>query len=105
MAYKIEQSNVSIQDFIGILDYLTETLFSPTAARHFSNALEVCYNRLIDNPIIYPLCRDEILAMKGIRLAPVMSCIVFYAVDTEKRIVRIHRVLHGTMDYTQQEME
>ena len=104
MTYKIDQSTSSIQDFFGILDYLTENLFSPTAARRFSNKLETCYNHLINNPLIYPICRDETLAAKGFRLAPVMRYIVFYTVDEEKEIVRIHRILHGRMDYTHQEM-
>jgi len=99
MAYKIDQSAESIQDFFGILDYLTETLFSSAAANHFSNELETCYTRLRDNPLIYPLCRDEVLAAKGLRLAPVMRYLVFYTVDGAAEIVQIHRIFYGARNY------
>ena len=105
MAYKIDQSNDSIQDFFNILDYLAYTLFSPSAAGHFSDEIEACYGRLTEYPLIYPVCQDKRLAAKGFRLAPVMRYIAFYTVDEERQIVRIHRILHGSMDYTRQGMK
>ena len=105
MAYKIYQSNDSIRDYYGILEYLTENLFAPGAAVRFHNELESCYTRLKEHPFIYAVCRNEDLAAKGFRLATVMRYIVFYKVDEQDKIVRIHRILHGTMDYTQQQLD
>jgi plasmid stabilization system protein ParE len=99
MAYRIEQSAESISDFFGILEYLTETISAPATARRFSDELDACYNRLLNYPLIYQVCRDEALAAKGFRFASVMRYIVFYTVDEEREIVRIHRILHGMMDY------
>ena len=99
MTYKIDQSDDSIRDIFDILDYLTKILFAAKAARRFSEELEICYNRLRKAPFIYPLCLDKPLADKGLRYAPVMGYIVFYTVDEKNFVVRIHRILHGTMDY------
>jgi len=87
MAYKIDKSYEAEQDMFGILDYLTETLASVGAARHFYRLLNECYKRLHKYPLMYPLCRDENLAVKGFRYAPVMRYIVFYKIDEEKNIV------------------
>ena len=99
MAYKIEQSTEAIRDFFGILDYLTETLFSPAAARRFDNELESLYTRLRDNPLIYPLCRDETLAAKGFHFASVMRYLVFFTVDETAEVVHIHRIFYGARNY------
>ena len=104
MAFKSHTEASADRDTEGIIAYLAETLNAPRAASHFKESLRACYTRLTDNPLIYPLCRDEVLAAKGIRLAPVMRYIVFYTVDEGKQIVQIHRILHGSMDYVRQEM-
>jgi len=104
MAYKIDQSADSKQDFFGILDYLTDNLFNLSAARSFNNELKACYNRLRNHPRMYPLVQTEPLASRGFRCAPVMRYTVFYTVNEGKKAVRIHRILHAAMDFTRQEM-
>ena len=104
MVYEINQSTESIRDFFGVLDYMTENLFNPQAARKFNNELESCYNRLRKYPLMYPLCPNEALAARGFRCAQVMRYMVFYTVNEEECIVWIHRILHITMDYAQQEI-
>ena len=101
MAYKVRHSPESKKDLVGILDYLTEVLFAPWAACRFSNELELCYQRLLENPMIYSFCEDDILAAKGFRRAPVMRYLVFYTVEEEQKIVRIHRIFHGARNYVE----
>ena len=105
MAYKIKHTAHAKRDISNILTYLTDTLFSLTAARHFDKELTACYRHISEYPLIYPVCRDEALAAKGFRLAPVMRYIAFYTVDEDKKIVLIHRIIHSSMDYPQQVME
>ena len=81
MAYKIEQSPASAKDYFGILDYLTITLYNPSAASHFNNELQACYDRLSEHPLMHPLSDNEALAARGFRVAPVMQYIAFYTVD------------------------
>ena len=100
MAYRVYKSESAEQDMFGILDYLTENLSSPGAAKNFYNSLLTCYKRLHKNPFIYPLCRDKELSLRGFRCAPVMRYIVFYTIDEKINIVKIHRIIHGTMDYS-----
>ena len=100
MVYKVQKSASAEQDTFIILDYLTENLSSPSAARRFYNSLLVCYKRLRRNPFMYPLCRDEELSAKGFRFAPVMRYLVFYTTDEKKKVVKVHRIIHGMMDYS-----
>ncbi|MCL2695210.1 MAG: type II toxin-antitoxin system RelE/ParE family toxin [Clostridiales bacterium] len=102
MGFQIDQTTKSIRDFYDILDYLAESLFSPSAVQNFSDTLETCYARLREHPFLYAACEDAGLAAKGFRLAPVMRYLVFYTVEEETKRVRIHRILHGSRDYSQQ---
>jgi len=99
MVYKLNKSHKAEEDIFGILDYMIETLDSISAARNFYKSLNACYNRLYKYPYMYPICRDELLASKGFRCAPVMKYVLFYKIDEEKNIVKIHRIVHGTMNY------
>jgi len=100
MVYKVHKSASAEQDMFAILDYLTENLSSPSAARRFYYSLLACYERLRLNPFIYQLCRDEELSARGFRCAPVMRYLVFYTTDEKRKFVKVHRIIHGTMDYS-----
>ena len=101
MGYNVRHNPEAKRDVADILDYLSNSLFSPPAVRNFNNALEACYDRLREHPFLYAICEETSLAAKGFRLAPVMRYLVFYTVDEENKHIRIHRILHGSRDYAQ----
>jgi len=105
MAYKVNQSDASERDLNGILDYLSETLAAPQAARNFYNKLMDCFDKLQDFPFLFPLCRIQKYAAKGIRCAVVKNYIVFYKVDEKNKIIKIHRIVHGSMDLTKSSLD
>jgi len=100
MVYRIQHTASAKQDIADILAYLKSTLYSPAAARHFNRKLSACYRLISNNPLIYPVCRDEALSAKGFHFALVMRYILFFTVEDERKTVLIRRVLHGSMDYT-----
>ena len=101
MGFRVYKSDSAEKDMLEILDSLIENLSSPGAAKPFYNSLLVCYQRLRQNPFIYPLCRDKELYLRGFRCAPVMRYIVFYTIDEKANGVKVYRIIHGTMDYSQ----
>ena len=98
MAYRVVKSQAAEQDMLSILDYLVDTLSAISAARNFITLLNACYKRLCKNPRMYPICREEALADKGFRCAHVMRYIVFYTIDEESNVVKVHRIVYGAME-------
>jgi len=105
MVYKIRNLPSAACDSEGIVDYLVQVLGSKKAASRFKADLRNCHKLLREHPLMYPVCSAERLAARSFRIAPVMSYIAFYKVDEKKKIVWIHRIMHGTMDHTQQNMD
>ena len=99
MAFRLQHSVDAKRDMNKILVYLAEAFDAPNTARRFYDELHACYKRMRKFPYMYPACRDMELAAKGFRCAQVKRYIVFFTVLEETRVVRIHRILHGTMDY------
>jgi len=104
MAYKIRHLPSALRDSDRIAAYLAQTLGLLDIASRFKYGLRECYGRLRKYPLMYSPPLNETLAARGFRCAQVMRYMVFYTVDKEEKVVWIHRIMHETMDYTQQEM-
>lgn len=64
MAYKLIVTEHADELLDSILHYLIYQLRSKQAAAHLLNEIEKIYNRLEENPLQFPLCRDTYLAGK-----------------------------------------
>lgn len=79
--------------------YLLFQLKNEQAARHLLERIENIYDRLSENPLQFPLCRDRYLADKGYREAiiPGMEYVIIF--DVENTIVTISGVFHQLESY------
>jgi addiction module RelE/StbE family toxin len=99
MEYRLDITDSALNDLNDIVSYIAETLYAPTAATHFTEAVEMCYDNLKSQPFMYAACDMPELAEKGYRRAPVKNYLILYKVDELVGIVRIHRIFYGARDY------
>jgi len=99
MEYRVEVSESADRDLDAILTYITVELANPKAASDFADELDVKYEVLESNPLIYELSRNERLANMGYRRFVVKNYVALYQVDEGKRIVTISRIFYGKQDY------
>lgn len=83
------------KDYFEILDYLLEK--NPRAAEKFESKFDNLLERLERFPFHGKLPNDETLRLDGYRIAIIDKYLVFYIV--KKRIIEIHRIIHGARDY------
>lgn len=86
-AYDEIQMRLSLYDFI-------ETGRKDVLAGHVVSALE-------EEPFVYPLVRDDLLAFCGYRWAKASSYMVFFTVDEGAATVDIHRIAHESRNWMQ----
>jgi plasmid stabilization system protein ParE len=99
MAYKVQVSDTAEGEIDGILTYLVDELKSPDAARSFYDDVLKCYRVLEENPYIYSLCLDEMLARQGYRRAVIKNYIIVYQIAEDEPLVKVISVVHGSRDY------
>ncbi|GHV87168.1 hypothetical protein AGMMS50255_4640 [Spirochaetia bacterium] len=92
MKYKIVYLELAREDVREIKAYLAQ--FYPSTPVKFLSALKKQIENLTDNPYMYEAYADN----PSYRRMVVSDYLVFYKVNDEKRIIAIHRVLHGARD-------
>ena len=95
MKYSIKYLEIARNDLKEVRGYLSR--FYPGTTRSFLTDLRKQVNFLKDNPLMYEEYHDDAFY----RRMPVGDYLLFYHVDDKKRIVEIHRVLHGSRDIRQ----
>jgi plasmid stabilization system protein ParE len=89
MKYTVVYINAARIDVAEIESTLSQ--YYPSSPLKFLSALKDSIERLIDNPLMYPVYEWN----SAYRKMPVLNYLVFYKVFEEKQTVEIHRVLYG----------
>jgi addiction module RelE/StbE family toxin len=92
MGYKLRYLDLAKIDVKEIKEYLTQ--FYPSTPAKFLTALKEKITSLSDMPYRYEAYADN----PAYRKLSVYDYLVFYKVDEENKVVKIHRVLHGARD-------
>ena len=98
--YKIEIAPTAVEELRKIITHISKELYNPSATSALLDRIEDCYGRLEDNPLVYEVCRDPQLRLRGYRRAVIKNYIMIYSVDEEKNIVHILHFVYGPRDYT-----
>ena len=91
--YTLEYLPSAVADILEIDAYLYE--HSISAASKFADSIERLTETLIKHPLMYPVYEDDIYFRHMIIL---YGYRIFYHVDEEAKIIKVHRILHGTRD-------
>lgn len=97
--YKINETELALQDLDSIISYIALTLANPSAATSFVDEVEGCYSDLEKMPLMYGFCGDPRLRALGYHKAVIKSYVMVYKVDEAKKTVNILRFFHGRRDY------
>jgi plasmid stabilization system protein ParE len=69
------------------------------AAMNLNLAVKEVRRKLRENPYRRPLVHDPYLADKGYHSIAVKNYLLFYTIDENNKIVRLHRFMHKTRDW------
>ncbi len=84
-------------DLEGIVGYLVEKLANPRAAAALLDEIEARYDQMERNPLVYPCCRQKLLAAGGYRKVVIGRYLLIYHVDGSR--VCVDRFFHDLQDY------
>ena len=100
MDFKIITTLKADADLKNILNYISENLAAPNAAKSFYDNVRFCYNNISTNPYMYAVCDDLLLKVKKYRKAVIKNYLMFYQVDEENKTIYICRFIYGRRNYT-----
>ena len=92
MKYKLMYLPVAIGNIEAIKEHVSQE--NKAAAIKLVGEMKRLISTLVEMPNKYPVYQDN----PAYRFIPVGSYIIFYKVDDDKRMVKIHRILHAKMD-------
>jgi plasmid stabilization system protein ParE len=99
MAYSLIITDTAHDDVDQIVGYIALRLRNPSAAKNLLDQIAELYQKLELHPEMFPLAKDERIAAKGFRIAPLERYITAYKVDTASKKVIIHVVFYGARTY------
>ena len=99
MGYRIVETELALRDLDSILAYIAVSLANPAAAAAFADAVEDCYARLEEMPLMFELCRDPRLRAMGYHKAVIRNYVMVYKVDKSTKTVYVLRFFYGRQDY------
>lgn len=97
--YKILITADAEKDIDIILNYITNTLCNSEAAKSLATEIIKKYKRISENPYMYELYPDKLLADKGYRKVTVKNYMIFYIVNENDKTVTVMRVIYGRRDH------
>ena len=100
MSFRVKFSEQAAQDLTDIIEYISDTLYSPGAAERFYNEVAKRLDKIGENPFIYPLSRNKKLSAEGYRVAVIGNYLLFYVVNEANTIAYIIRIVYGKRDIT-----
>jgi len=86
-------------DLRGILRYITKTLKEPVTAERIYFSVKDQIMTLDQMPRRFPLVRDELFAVRGLRKMPIENYSVFYVADENTKEIHILRVLYNRREW------
>ena len=97
--YEVILETTAVLDLYGILDYITNVLKAPEAARRVFLSIEEKVMSLDFMPARHNLVREEPYASLGVRIMPVENYNAFYIVDEPKQEVHVLRILYNRREW------
>ena len=98
--YKLLVTEAAEEDLDEIISYIVNELASPKAASDFADAVQTCYDRVVQNPASFEASRDPLLSKEGYRRAVVKNYIMLYKVFHERAEIVVYRFFYGRRDYS-----
>jgi plasmid stabilization system protein ParE len=99
MKYRVILENPAKFDLHGILQYITNVLKAPVAARRIYQSIKTQIKTLEEFPQRCKLVDDELLAVRGVRSLSVENYIAFFVIDESAREVHVLRVLYSRREW------
>lgn len=100
MTYKLISTALFIDNLNEVTDYISCKLHNPSAAQKLLNKVSDTISLIGDNPYLFPLYHNDILAKRGYRYTVVSNYLLLYQVDEIKQEIYISRFLHGGRNIT-----
>ena len=97
--YRVDASNPAEEDFRDILRYISSQLSAPITAMKMLDAIEESLLKLEDMPEMYPLVRDDRLALLGYRRLEIKNYTAFYTINEKEKTVDVERVIYARRDW------
>ena len=99
MAYKLKITEHADMLLDNIVNHLLFQLKNKQAAVHLLDEINHVYNRLEENPLQFPPCRDTYLADKGYREAVVLQMDYIVIFNIRDSIVNVVGIFHQLENY------
>lgn len=98
MTYQYKLTPLAVLDINDALDYISDKLRNPGAAKNLYRALQkeiaaVCYN-----PFSFPDCSYYLIDSVAIRHSVAGNYVLIFEVSKSEKLVKILRFLYGGMD-------
>jgi plasmid stabilization system protein ParE len=97
--YSVYINEIAENDILTTVQYISNVLKVPMAANKLLDEIEEKEKFLGDNPYIYPIVPDEILAKREIRFINIKNYMMFYIVNDNEQRVYVIRFLYGHRDW------
>ena len=96
---KLRVTPAALDDLVEIKQYISETLFNPSAAKSTVQRIMDDYLRLQDTPYIGTNLSSKLNVETSFRFLVSGNYLIFY--DINDKTIEIHRILYGKSDYAQ----
>ena len=98
MAYSYKLTPLAVSDINDALDYISERLLNPGAAKNLYRALEKEITAVCDNPFSFPDCSYYLIDSVTIRHSVVGNYVLIFEISQSEKLIKILRFLYGGMD-------
>lgn len=99
MAYNLSVTEHADELLDNILHHLIYQFKNRQAAKHLLDEIEHIYDRLVENPLQFPICRDTYLAKKGYREAVTKQMNYVIVFSLKMNVVNIVGIFHQLENY------
>ncbi len=102
MSWNICYTEAAENDLRGIYEYIAFNLLVPDTAHKLLNDIMKEVSMLDENPLRFPVYKNEPWHSKGLRWFPVNNYIIFYLPTEENKTVTIIRIMYGGRNIEEQ---
>ncbi len=96
--FKLKMTDDAKRDLRHLNEYIAEKFRAPETAKAQTDRIVRAVRSLVQFPLRYKLCDNDLLRKENIRSFHVNKYSVFYTVHEDSSIVEIVRILQGSMD-------
>lgn len=99
MKYRIQRTDKANDQLYSLIQYIADDSGDVDLALNYLDKIEEAVMRLTDLPYSGTVPRYSILKKQGYRVLIFEKLLVFYKADDEAKMVTIHAVVDGRMEY------